>query len=81
MSEVSITERQWERLMEVLWSIDNGIAELNKNLTAETVTEAPRATMEPRFTSAQQAMFNDFIADSFSKAVSDEIRPGGMLYG
>jgi len=63
MSEVSITERQWERLMEVLWSIDNGIAEMNKNLAADIVTEAPSMTpkhAEPRFTPAQRQMLRDF---------------------
>lgn len=48
MSEVTIADRQWELLMEVLWSINNGIAELNKNI----------AHMRP-FSPAQLQMLKD----------------------
>lgn len=69
MSEVSITDRQWERLMEVLWSIDSGIAELNKTL-------AP-AQHEVQFTVPKMNMMRDRIVQE----LKDAKRTGGLLNG
>lgn len=69
MSDVTLSEWQWRLLMEVLWSINNGIAELNKNLTP--------AQHEMQFTVPQVNMMRDRIVQE----LKDAKRPGGLLHG